>query len=244
MPANNLIVAVTFCADRIGRRRLSYAVNLAELTDSTLLVVLPPSKNGKIPNDAGPIYLDTATIPAGMPVLFSTDNIEANIKQLASDPNRQMMAVVSNDEPAYDQLVRIACKDEDRVFRNGKREILLPFGPGDAGIRTLRTVLPLANLLGASLRLYHTTWRNESVASGDARDHMRSDAKQTMDELQTHGPFVYTIETASEVDAGINHAALRGGASLVAMSRGRRVIMGGYLNGVRERSPVPTLIVP
>jgi len=250
MTSNEKIVAVTYCADRPGQTRLAYAADLAQLTNSSLLLVLPlPDNCRRSPDDdraAGKhrFRLDAKPFPANVPVSVLTGDVLGGINEMASNPSFSMIAVVTDDEPIYGKLVRIASKDESRVFRSEKKEILLPFGPGDASLRVLEAVQPFAASLGASIRLYHTTWRNDSVKSNDVRDHMRPDVLQVFDQLQTKGPFAVTLETAAEVDAGINLAALTNGSSFIAMTRGRRVVRGGYMHWVTVRSSVPTIIVP
>jgi hypothetical protein len=238
------IVAVTYCADRAGRTRLAYAADLAKLANARLLVLLQFSSDTD-PTAEDSIRLDAELVPTGSCYSFMIGNAESKFRAMALDPNYSIVAVVTDDEPLFEKHVRIVSKDENRVFRNSeKKEILLPFGPGDAGVRVLEAIQPFAASLGASIRLYHTTWRNDSVASDNVRDHMRPDVLQVFDQLQAKGPFTVSLETASEVDAGINLSALTNGSSFIAMTRGRHVIRGGYMHWVTARSSVPTIIVP
>ncbi len=244
MPSKNKIVAVTYCDDRAGRTRLAYAADLAKLTNAQLLVLLPFLGDAdSISEDI--LRLDAALVPNGSCYYSMTGDVESKFRTTAADPNNSIIAVVTNDEPLYNKHVRLMNKDESRVFRNNeKKEILLPFGPGDASLRVLEAVQPFAAALGASIRLYHTTWRNRGVASDNVRDHMRPDVLQVFDQLQARGPFSATLETASEVDAGINVSALAHGSSFIAMTRGRDVVKGGYMHWVNVRSSVPTIIIP
>jgi hypothetical protein len=250
MPSENRIVAVTYCDDGKGLRRLSYAADLAALTRSALQIVLPLSAaeqdiaGTESALSAIDFRLGDQVRPPGTLTAGSAGDAGKGIRKLI-ESGAKIIAVVSDEDPLYAELPCIVSKDEERVFRNGgKKEILLPFGPGNAGIRVLETIRPLAVSLGAGIRLYHTTWRDEKVSSENARDHMCATALEALARLQALGPFEATLEMVAEVDAGIHLAALKNGSSLIAMTRGRRVVKGGYVSELIARSAVPVIIIP
>ena len=238
MPSNNWTVAVTYCADRQGMTRLAYAASLAQQTGSALLALIHCEAKAGFRG----LRLDSHGLPEDRVCGFA-GHAEAEIAARTAK-GEKLIAVVSEEDPLYAGLPCIVSKDEGAVFRNVKREILLPFGPGEAACRVLGSIRELADLLGASIRLYHTTWRAPGVESENAYDHMCAEAREALAKLRESGPFEAALEMAEEVDSGIHLAALKSGSSLIAMTRGSRVLKGGYLAELIARSAVPVIIIP
>lgn len=137
--------------------------------------------------------------------------------------------------------------DEHTLDARGKGPFLLPFGDSESDLDAADVGLPLARKLGRPVVFYHTTWRSAEVASADARDHMCEGALAVLAALEAKATelgveFKTEIETAPDVTEGILHSAVRNTASLIVVDRGRRTLIGSYVNQILDQSPIPTLV--
>ena len=137
--------------------------------------------------------------------------------------------------------------DERRLDERGDGPFLIPFGDSESDIDAADVALPLAHKLRRPVLFYHTTWRNAEIASPNARDHMCEGAVAVLTALEAKATelgldFKTEVETAPDVTEGILHSAVRNAASLIVVDRGRRTLIGSYVNQLLDQSPIPTLV--
>ena len=137
--------------------------------------------------------------------------------------------------------------DEPRLDERGSGPFLIPFGDSESDLDAADVGLPLAQKLRRPVLFYHTTWRNAEIASADARDHMCDGAQIVLTALEAKATelgldFKTEVEMAPDVTEGILHCAVRNAASLIVVDRGRRTLIGSYVNQLLDQSPIPTLV--
>lgn len=137
--------------------------------------------------------------------------------------------------------------DEPRLDERGNGPFLIPFGDSESDLDAADIGLPLARKLNRPVVFYHTTWRNADITSQDARDHMCEGALAVLAALEKKASelgveFRTEVETAPDVTEGILHSAVRNAASLIVVDRGRRTLIGSYVNQILDQSPIPTLV--
>jgi cation diffusion facilitator family transporter len=137
--------------------------------------------------------------------------------------------------------------DEPRLDERGNGPFLIPFGDSESDLDAADVGLPIAQKLGRPVIFYHTTWRNAEVTSDDAREHMCDGALAVLTALEAKATalaveFKTEVEMAPDVTEGILHCAVKNAASLIVVDRGRRTLIGSYVNQLLDQSPIPTLV--
>ncbi len=137
--------------------------------------------------------------------------------------------------------------DEPTLDERGSGPFLIPFGDSESDLDAADIGLPLARALNRPVIFYHTTWRNPELSSDNARDHMCEGALAVLSALEKNASalgvdFKTEVEMAPDVTEGILHSAVRNAASLIVVDRGRRTLIGSYVNQILDQSPIPTLV--
>ncbi|MCA9800675.1 MAG: universal stress protein [Cyanobacteria bacterium HKST-UBA02] len=160
------------------------------------------------------------------------------------DPLTQTLAHQSRVVPV------VASYDEVAVCgRCSSGPVLIPFGDEESGLHGAAVGLPLARILGLTVVFYHTTWRDESVDSALAEDHMCQAARGILERLvsmaSAEGVTHRTvIETADDVVEGMLHCAMREQSSVIVLARGPRTGLGSYVTQSLAQSPIPVVVAP
>ena len=134
---------------------------------------------------------------------------------------------------------------ERALEARGPGEICLPFGNGDSALDASRQAVGLAAALKMGVLFYHTTWKADGLPeTAPSEAHMIAGARETRQKLEREAalrgvPFRTVVETASSIVEGVCRAALNERCALIAMSRGRSVGHGSYVDGVLARTPIP-----
>lgn len=138
------------------------------------------------------------------------------------------------------------------VFTKSKPAILIPLGCDPTSVYTYKVGLPFARRLlgaGGTIVLYHTTWRNSSMSSDVARDHMCEDARRIMDQAELAAKElgllpIRVLEMAEDVVEGIIEASLRWDTDLIIMARDPSTRYGDYCERLlAQPTPVPVLVL-
>ncbi|MBS1992973.1 MAG: universal stress protein [Cyanobacteria bacterium SZAS LIN-3] len=137
---------------------------------------------------------------------------------------------------------------EQSLLARGKGPLLVPFGDSLSALPAANIAIALGKKLTLPVVFYHTTWRDESVASPKAEDHMCAEAREVAAVLKSRATtigveFSFAVETADDVAEGILQCALRQGARLIIMPRSAKTTIGCYVNQALAKTPVPLLAV-
>lgn len=267
----DLTFAVTYRDDRIGRRRLAYADDLACRCGAELFLALPltsaelavpaavavssaDSKTVSADGDRAVGRRDFAALAASLHPCRSVKigGFEGSRSDIAAAlaARGRVVAVSGRSERHFSGLTCIYPADEAEFTRNadGPPRLLLPFGTGsDAGLALDGLASVLGSLAAKEAVLYHTTWRNPTVASDDPEAHVcraaravRLDLENRLDRLGWSRRTV--IETAEAVPAGIAQRALGELCCLICVARSPQIIKGSYVDELLARSTVPLLV--
>lgn len=147
-----------------------------------------------------------------------------------------------------DGTALLAPMGERAYDARGTGGICLPFGNGDSALDGLGATLKLARKLKLPMLFYHTTWRESGLpetASPEA--HMIEGAKATQRKLEAAADAAgvahrAVIETAASIAEGICRVALNERCAMIALTRGRHVGRGSYVNDVLVRTTVPVFV--
>ncbi|MGD9682974.1 MAG: universal stress protein [Candidatus Obscuribacterales bacterium] len=259
-------VSVYFEDTITGEASLSYAADLAARLGAHLkVIVLTDSRRearlpGKIDARASlcrrvetAVALKTGLKPLTQFSIVCSDLASEHCERPAEpggilvsrlDPLTQTLAHHSRVVPV------IASYDEMSVCgRCASGPVLIPFGDEESGLHGAAVGLPLARYLGLPVVFYHTTWKDESVASENAMDHMCQAARGILDRLVSRacpGGVAHrlVIETADDVVEGMLHCAMREQASMIVLARGPRTGLGSYVSQSLAQSPIPVVVAP
>ncbi len=264
MKMAQLTVAVTYQDDRAGRRRLAYADDLASrcgaelflaLLDTPLVPALAAAA-GRVAGASAPAadrYF--AALASSLHQCRTADiaGLEGDWTALAAALASRADAVAVSDRPErhFAGLAAIYPADETEFSRNrdGPPRVLVPFGTGpDAADALEGLVAVLGPMAAKEVVLYHTTWRNPSIASDDPDRHVCPEAAAVRTALEARldrlgWPYRTVIETAEAVPAGIAQRALGELCSLICMARSPHVVKGSYVDELLARTAVPLLTV-
>lgn len=249
-------VCVIYGESRRMRSAISYAGKLAALIGASVLHVYLPGTVALSPEAAEAQRLRVQanvqkwqTIPVEV-----HDNIDLEFAPATALPPN---AIIVNNGLALKRrdLTVLQPFEETNVLRVGGT-ILVPFGDGDSGLISSNVAIPLAKATTLDVMFYHTTWRNESVASDSPADHMCTEAAshQTMlQELATENGVNHTfaVEMADDVVMGMLNCALNGGVSveepnpvnLIVMAHGVNTHLGSYVEKALNVSATPILVI-
>lgn len=179
--------------------------------------------------------------------------IETTSVEIVEDFAPGALAVDNFPNPKRSDISWVVPMDERGLNTRGKGPILVPFGNGISAMRGYNLAAQLvlaANAEGgegqASVLFYHTTWKNPSVKSEEAAQHMCPQAvaiRNLLEKAATDAgvPFTTVIQTADDVADGILHTALMHQARLIIMPQSRMVEVGDYCFRVIAKSPVPII---
>lgn len=192
--------------------------------------------------------------------------IETTSVEIVEDFAPGALAVDNFPNPKRSDISWVVPMDERGLNTRGKGPILVPFGNGISAMRgyNLAAQLVLAANAAvtavqadsaqvdtdaskqASVLFYHTTWKNPSVKSEEAAQHMCPQAVAIRNLLEKAAadagvPFTTVIQTADDVADGILHTALMHQARLIIMPQSKMVEVGDYCFRVIAKSPVPII---
>ena len=137
---------------------------------------------------------------------------------------------------------------EKALLARGKGPLLVPFGDSLSALQAANIAIELAARLTLPVVFYHTTWKDETLASQSAEDHMCAEAKLVAEALKNCATaagveFSFVVETADDVAEGILQCALRQSVRLIVMPRSAKTTIGCYVNQALAKTPVPLLAV-
>lgn len=236
---------------------LPYAANLAELLRVPLAVCIPTPEH---------VIGEAALLLRTNPLVFRLlirERAALAVQKFLSDPNRiPIHTTTVTSAPDMNDIV-VACDASDHadapvllprgeraVFRTKRGGIFVPFGDGPSGIVGATYGAHLAKRLSTSVILWHTTWRNNAVASHVPEDHLIGSARAVMERSQSilreaGVPFTTHCECKPRLVEGLIGSALYLGASLIVMAQGAHKVFGTYTTRVRARNcPIPMIIIP
>jgi hypothetical protein len=164
--------------------------------------------------------------------------------------------VVSNNLALRRRDLTILQPFEERDVLRSEGGILVPFGDGNSGPASISFAIPLAKALSREIVFYHTTWRNEKVASNNAVDHLCAAAESQHELLKRQADQAgvahrMAVEMADDVVFGMLNCALNGDVrpdnpnpvNLIVMAHGVKTYKGSYARKALKESPTPLLVV-
>ncbi len=145
-------------------------------------------------------------------------------------------------------VIWVVPMDERGLTTRGRGNILVPFGNGVSALKALALAGPIAQSSGLPLLFYHTSWKNPQVASKDPADHICLDARAIQTKLVASAASLgvqasSVIECAEDVADGILHTAMLTQSRIIVMPQSQMVEVGDYCYRVKDKSPVPVMII-
>jgi len=213
------------------------------------------------------VYLEEGRADAGR---ICSD--ERPVAQLLAEQNAQVVAAVASITGLTPEQIVLTASDttgiivdhsmaferaeldvlspsrEKALLIRGKGPLLVPFGDSLSALHAANIAIELAAKLVLPVVFYHTTWKDESLASAQPEDHMCAEAKQVAEALKTSATasgvqHSFVVETADDVAEGILQCSLRLGVRMIVMPRSAKTTIGCYVNQALAKSPVPLLAV-
>lgn len=138
--------------------------------------------------------------------------------------------------------------DERGLTVRGKGNIMVPFGNGVSALKAFALAAPIALSSSLPLVFYHTTWRNSRIDSANPADHICADARLIQGQLEAAARELNiasstVIECADDVADGILHTAMSQSSRLIIMPQSQMVEVGDYCYRVKDKSPVPVMVI-
>ena len=251
-------VIVSFINDPQGRQRVAFASDLAIKLGRKLIILFPEE-------DRWRRHLVQKTQGDAVPFVSIVPHlIEAELRERGLVDDRVTFELkrgsihgrvyelndllVTHDVSAPNGLTVISLRNETSVFGHGEGPVMIPFGSGSTAVQVLRAAIDVIKSLGQSVIFYHTTWSEDAVSSDSPKDHMCPSAQDIL--LQLHALAAEheivseeIIECASVVDGGIVSSALQHNVALLVMGYAGNVGRGSYVDQVKERSPIPVMVM-
>jgi len=193
-------------------------------------------------------HLAAAQIERVRADVASLTGISAEQVQILDDFPGGSIAVDNFPICARRDVTWVVPMDERGITTRGQGNIMVPFGNGVSALKALTLAAPIALSSGLPILFYHATWRNAQVKSADPSEHICPDARLILSQLQAaaaqHNIISETvIECADDVADGILHTAMSKSSRLIIMPQSQMVEVGDYCYRVKDKSPVPVMII-
>ncbi|MBI5153267.1 MAG: hypothetical protein HZA36_02300 [Parcubacteria group bacterium] len=203
-------IYVMYRDTRTGRSELAYASDMATQFGIRLVVLVPEDLS--MDWDALDEFVESNTFSKlGVYDYYSVSNTTIG-SRISSDG----ILVGGSDVTTIGTISLLIPFEESMFIRDiDVKEILIPFGDGDSGVRAAEYGVILAKQIVYGLELWHTTWIDTTVSSDDMSLHMCEGAKDILLKLrrlcEEHGVlYRCVIEGARDVSEGMVRATLRG----------------------------------